>query len=83
MSHSVNVNIATGIPILFGGTDDAYLGTMIHGRNFDFSVEGLPKITLQLSFTRKGKVVYKGSSFAGYIGLITAMRPVKLHARSS
>jgi hypothetical protein len=50
-------------------------GTVLHARNFDFSVLGLPQITVQLSFTKGGEVVYTGNSFIGYIGLITAMRP--------
>lgn len=30
---------------------------------------------MQVSFTRNGKVAYTGNTFAGYIGVITAMRP--------
>ena len=50
-------------------------GTILHARNFDFSVVGLPQITIQYSFEKGGKQLYSGNSFAGYIGLITAMRP--------
>lgn len=50
-------------------------GTIVHARNQDYSLPGLSDITVQVDFARSGKVVYSGNTFAGYIGLPTAMRP--------
>ena len=50
---------------------------VIHGRNFDMNVKGLSNITLQLNFVKQGKVVYTGTGFVGYVGLINAMKPYK------
>jgi len=50
-------------------------GHILHARNQDYSLPGLVNITVQAQFTRAGKVVYAGNTFAGYIGLPTALRP--------
>ncbi len=50
-------------------------GHIIHGRNLDYSVPGLNYLSIMLDFQKGGKTVYKGTSFAGYIGLMTGMRP--------
>lgn len=50
-------------------------GTIVHARNQDYSLPGLSNITVQLEFTRSGRVVYRGNTFASYIGLPTAMVP--------
>jgi hypothetical protein len=48
-------------------------GSIMHARNQDYSLPGLVNITLHIEFTRGGKVVYAGETFAGYIGVPTAM----------
>merc|ERR1719453_1187775 len=47
---------------------------ILHSRNQDYSLPGLPNITIQVDFQRNGKTIYKGNTFVGYIGLPTAMR---------
>ena len=50
-------------------------GQIIHGRNLDYGVPDLNRITVVLDFQKGGKTVYKGTTFAGYFGLLTAMKP--------
>ena len=50
-------------------------GHIIHGRNLDYHVPGLNHLAVSLDFQKNGKTVYKGTTFAGYIGLLTAMKP--------
>eukprot|EP01064_Diplonema_japonicum_P016616 TRINITY_DN24613_c0_g1_i1.p1 TRINITY_DN24613_c0_g1~~TRINITY_DN24613_c0_g1_i1.p1 ORF type:complete len:359 (+),score=92.50 TRINITY_DN24613_c0_g1_i1:76-1152(+) len=50
-------------------------GSVIHARNQDFNIPGLPEITVWVNFVKNGKIVYQGTTFATYIGLPTAMRP--------
>ena len=50
-------------------------GQIIHGRNLDYAVPDLNRITVMLDFQKGGKTVYKGTTFAGYFGLFTAMKP--------
>ena len=49
-------------------------GEVIHARNQDFDIVGLPEITVWVKFLKGGKVVYEGTTFALYAGLPTAMR---------
>ena len=49
-------------------------GTIIHSRNQDFSIPGLPEITIWVKFIKNNKLQYQGTTFASYIGLPTAMR---------
>ncbi|XP_023658950.1 N-acylethanolamine-hydrolyzing acid amidase-like [Paramormyrops kingsleyae] len=47
-------------------------GRIYHGRNMDFAfVEILRNLTVDIIFIRDGKVAYRGTSFAGYVGLWT------------
>ena len=39
------------------------------------SIPGLHDITVQIEFTKNGKVAYRGNTFIGYIGLPTIQRP--------
>jgi len=69
-------------------TEDAN-GKLIHARNLDFGVfmgwdvkthtwqttELLRPLTVNLDFQRGGKTVFKSVNFAGYIGILTAVRP--------
>lgn len=50
-------------------------GNVIHGRNLDYGIPGLNKISVNLDFQKNGKTTYKGTTFAGYIGLLTAFKP--------
>lgn len=64
-------------------TENVYHDTIIHARNLDFGVlmEGivplLKKITISVSFTKNGKVVYRAHTFAGFVGIFTGMKPYK------
>ncbi|CAI4232321.1 unnamed protein product [Auanema sp. JU1783] len=63
-------------------------GKIIHGRNLDYEMGSLLKnITVLVDFTRNGKIVYAGTTFALYNGLLTGQRPsaftVSLNARYS
>ena len=51
-------------------------GTIIHGRNLDYSLGSiLQKLTITVDFQRGGATVYTGTTYAGYIGLLTGQRP--------
>ncbi|PNJ76786.1 ASAH1 isoform 47, partial [Pongo abelii] len=64
-------------------------GHLIHGRNMDFGVflgwninndtwvitEQLKPLTVNLDFRRNNKTVFKASSFAGYVGMLTGFKP--------
>ena len=50
-------------------------GDVVHGRNLDYSIIGLQNLTAQIDFMKDGEVIYRGSEFVGYVGLLTGMRP--------
>ncbi|CAF0930105.1 unnamed protein product [Rotaria sp. Silwood1] len=64
-------------------------GNILHGRNLDFGLllgwdmlnntwtlsEKLRPLITQVNFTRNGQVLFRTTSFAGYIGVITGVRP--------
>ncbi|EDQ91591.1 uncharacterized protein MONBRDRAFT_1488, partial [Monosiga brevicollis MX1] len=50
-------------------------GTILHGRNLDYSIPGLQNITIQANFTRNGALVYRTTTYAGYVGALTGMKP--------
>lgn len=50
-------------------------GRIIHGRNMDYDDFGQRNITGVVEFTQDGEVVYQGTAFLGYVGLLTGMRP--------
>ncbi|KAF6083710.1 N-acylsphingosine amidohydrolase 1 [Phyllostomus discolor] len=64
-------------------------GHLIHGRNMDFGIflgwninnntwvvtEALKPLTVNLDFRRNNKTVFKASSFAGYVGMLTGFKP--------
>jgi len=51
-------------------------GTIIHGRNLDFPMtEALRNLTIDVVFKKSGNILYHGITFAGYVGLLTGMRP--------
>jgi acid ceramidase len=63
-------------------------GQVFHARNLDFGqlfvwdiekkswhlTEALKKITVNLNFVKDGKVIFKGTTFAGHLGIITGMK---------
>ncbi|XP_016040728.1 acid ceramidase [Erinaceus europaeus] len=64
-------------------------GHLLHGRNMDFGIflgwninnntwivtEELKPLTVNLDFQRSNKTVFKASSFAGYVGMLTGFKP--------
>ncbi|XP_034387709.1 N-acylethanolamine-hydrolyzing acid amidase-like isoform X2 [Cyclopterus lumpus] len=52
-------------------------GHMYHGRNLDYPHAVLRNLTMDVIFIKNGKVAYRGTSFAGYIGLWTGQSPNK------
>lgn len=63
-------------------------GNIVHGRNLDTGVflgwdkknktwkvaELLHPLTVHLQFKKEGKVIFESTSFAGYVGILTAVR---------
>ena len=55
--------------------EDPY-GTMFHGRNLDYSlVSLLGNLTITVDFQKARETVYTGTTFAGFIGLLTGQKP--------
>ncbi|KAE9551896.1 hypothetical protein FO519_004887 [Halicephalobus sp. NKZ332] len=66
-------------------------GQTFHARNLDFGQlfvwdveletwhlsEALRKVTVNINFVKDGKVLFKGTTFAGHVGIITGMKPDK------
>lgn len=64
-------------------------GHLLHGRNMDFGIflgwninnntwvvtEELKPLTVNLDFQRNNKTVFKATSFAGYVGMLTGFKP--------
>jgi len=50
-------------------------GTMLHARNLDYGIPGLRNLTVQVDFQRNNKTIYRSTTFAGYIGVLTGVRP--------
>ncbi|KAL9654092.1 hypothetical protein ABK040_011635 [Willaertia magna] len=51
-----------------------YNNVPIHVRSMDWEMPILREYTVQLNFTRNGKTVFKASSWAGYVGILTGCR---------
>ena len=52
-------------------------GGILHGRNFDDVFQIMREMVVVLEFKRNNKVLYTGTSFAGFIGLMTGQKPNK------
>ncbi|XP_071385609.1 N-acylethanolamine-hydrolyzing acid amidase-like [Centroberyx affinis] len=52
-------------------------GQVYHGRNLDYPHDVLRNLTVDLIFLKNGEVAYRGTSFAGYVGLWTGQSPNK------
>lgn len=51
-------------------------GNIIHGRNLDFSLAPvLRNLVINVQFQSQGKTIYYGVTYAGYVGLLTGLRP--------
>ena len=68
--HSVTNKACTSI------VAETMNGTIYHGRNLDYSFTNvLRNIVITAEFQSGGKTVYTGTTFVGYIGLLTGQRP--------
>lgn len=50
-------------------------GHPLHIRTMDWEMEALKALTVELDFVRAGEVVCRASSWAGYVGVLTGLRP--------
>jgi len=48
---------------------------ILHARNLDYAIPGLKNITIQVDFQRNGATIFTGTHFAGYVGILSGMRP--------
>ncbi|KAK3514669.1 hypothetical protein QTP70_021575, partial [Hemibagrus guttatus] len=46
-------------------------GNIYHGRNLDYPHSVLKNVTINVQFIKNGEVAYRGTTFAGYVGLVT------------
>ena len=57
---------------------EAINGSIFHGRNLDYSlVKFLENMTVTVDFQRKGKTVYTGTTYAGFVGILTGQKPYR------
>jgi len=49
--------------------------TILHGRNLDYNIPGLDALTIQVDFQSQNQTIYKGVTWAGYVGLLTGLKP--------
>eukprot|EP01013_Petalomonas_cantuscygni_P010658 TRINITY_DN2382_c0_g1_i1.p1 TRINITY_DN2382_c0_g1~~TRINITY_DN2382_c0_g1_i1.p1 ORF type:complete len:358 (-),score=75.12 TRINITY_DN2382_c0_g1_i1:427-1500(-) len=52
----------------------------VHGRNLDFNIPHLGPITVQVKVERNGTYLYHATTFAGYVGVLTGMKPATARA---
>nr|CBN80989.1 N-acylethanolamine-hydrolyzing acid amidase [Dicentrarchus labrax] len=52
-------------------------GHVYHGRNLDYPHPVLTNLTVNVVFLKNGEEAYRGTSFAGYVGLWTGQSPKK------
>jgi len=50
-------------------------GEILHARNLDYPIPNLQNITIQVDFRSSGKTQYTATTFAGYVGVLTGLRP--------
>jgi len=63
-------------------------GHMYHGRNLDFDLaDVLRKLVIRVEFQKGNKTLFYGATFAGYVGVLTGMKPgsfaISLNQRDS
>ena len=49
-------------------------GTLWHGRNLDYDIPDLQSVTINVQFVRNGQKLYEGTTYVGYIGLVTGVK---------
>merc|ERR1711871_343105 len=50
--------------------------TIFHGRNLDYTqLPGLQATTFNVNFTKSGRLLFRTTTYAGYIGALTGMKP--------
>jgi len=47
----------------------------VHVRTMDWALEELKDLTIMVEFTHHNKVIYKAVTWAGYVGVMTAVKP--------
>ena len=52
--------------------------TPFHIRTMDWEMEMLDQLTIEVDFVKNGNVVYTGTSWAGYVGLLVSLLCVNL-----
>jgi len=50
-------------------------GNVLHCRTMDWDMPALKKLTIEVEFQRGGNPVFYGTTWAGYVGVLTGMRP--------
>ncbi len=51
-----------------------------NGKNNSWEItDALRPAIVNLDFQKKGKTVFKSVNFAGYVGILTGMKPVRNH----
>lgn len=50
-------------------------GSVWHGRNLDFDIPRLQDLVVDVHFTQGKDLVYQGTTYAGYIGVLTGVKP--------
>lgn len=50
-------------------------GTIVHGRTLDWDAPFLRAMTIEVEFRRGGETVHVASTWAGYLGVLTGLRP--------
>lgn len=55
---------------------EAVNGTIYHGRNLDFMFNDvLRNVTIIVDYQQNGTTIYTGTTFAGYVGLLSGQKP--------
>ena len=54
-------------------------GKIYHGRNLDYAIitSALKELAIIVEFRSHGKTLYTGTTFAGYVGLVTGQKPYR------
>ncbi|CAF1116542.1 unnamed protein product, partial [Didymodactylos carnosus] len=78
------ISQASGIPLVIAQDQN---GKVYHGRNLDFGfplswrnitwplAEKLRTVTIQVNFTQNGKLLFETTTFVGYVGVLTGVKP--------
>jgi hypothetical protein len=47
----------------------------LHGRTMDWDMPALERLAIEVEFQQAGKTVFLATTWAGYVGVLTGMRP--------